>query len=179
MDYQKYYGKTSMTMNLHCLLHLIECVEDLGPLWAYSMFSFESFNGTLKKYGYSTNVINQIVEKIVINSKQNENMLSSSEYFANPVTIPMSTDETNCIKTYGDITSIKFYATFHKGFIVFTSTSYTRAKKTADFFVSTRSDRIGKIKYFFQIEISKYAVIDQYVIEKSVDQFLYVQPMSR
>lgn len=52
-------------------------------------------------------------------------------------------------------------------------------KKTADFFVSTRSDRIGKIKYFFQIEISKYAVIDQYVIEKSVDQFLYVQPMSR
>lgn len=65
--YQLFYGKTKMTMNVHCLLHLIECVGNLGPLWTFSMFCFESFNGTLKKYCEDlNNVVNQVLERLII-----------------------------------------------------------------------------------------------------------------
>lgn len=49
-EYQDLYGKSQMTMNVHGLKHLVDTVEDMGPLWAYSMFAFESLNGRLKKY---------------------------------------------------------------------------------------------------------------------------------
>ena len=35
-------------MNVHLLCHLVDCVTNWGPLWAYSCFTFESFNGQLK-----------------------------------------------------------------------------------------------------------------------------------
>lgn len=39
-----------MGINIHSLLHLSSTVEEMGPLWAYSCFSFESFNGILLKH---------------------------------------------------------------------------------------------------------------------------------
>lgn len=38
-------GEQHMTINIHSLLHLAECVRNLGPLWASSCFPFESANG--------------------------------------------------------------------------------------------------------------------------------------
>lgn len=71
-EYEVFYGKCAMTMNVHCLTHLVDCVRSLGPLWAHSMFTFESFNGTLKKYGESSNyVINQVLEKIILSASEN------------------------------------------------------------------------------------------------------------
>ena len=32
------YGENEMTINVHSLRHLVDNVEDLGPLWAYSAF---------------------------------------------------------------------------------------------------------------------------------------------
>lgn len=32
------YGPQFMTYNVHQLLHLRDCVEDLGPLWSHSCF---------------------------------------------------------------------------------------------------------------------------------------------
>ena len=33
-------GPQFMTYNVHQLLHLRDCVEDLGPLWSHSCFFF-------------------------------------------------------------------------------------------------------------------------------------------
>lgn len=73
-EYQSLYGKTRMNMNAHSATHLVDCVRNNGPLWAYSMFHFESYNGKLKAFGEdSVNVVNQIVEKIVAqNTKLNK-----------------------------------------------------------------------------------------------------------
>ena len=38
-----------MTSNVHGLLHLPECVRNLGPLWAHSCFPFEEANRDLLK----------------------------------------------------------------------------------------------------------------------------------
>jgi len=53
VDFQKYYGKNSMTYNVHLLLHLTKSVENWGPLWATNCFCFENGNRLLllmKKY---------------------------------------------------------------------------------------------------------------------------------
>ena len=41
-------------MNVHLLIHLSQCVQDWGPLWAYSCFQFESANNYLKKLFHGT-----------------------------------------------------------------------------------------------------------------------------
>ena len=43
-DVEKLYSLTAMTYNVHQLLHLVKSIEDWGPLWAHSAFSFESAN---------------------------------------------------------------------------------------------------------------------------------------
>ena len=59
------YGDRYMTCNVHQLLHLPEMVRQMGPLWAYSCFSFENANGNILKFFNGTqNVDFQIVETI-------------------------------------------------------------------------------------------------------------------
>ena len=38
-----------MSANVHGLLHLPQCVRNLGPLWCHSCFQFENANGELLK----------------------------------------------------------------------------------------------------------------------------------
>lgn len=45
--FQEYYRHNKMTMNVHMVKHVPESVDYLGPLWCYSMFSFEPNNGIL------------------------------------------------------------------------------------------------------------------------------------
>ncbi|WAQ94315.1 hypothetical protein MAR_006786 [Mya arenaria] len=55
------YHDNIMGLNMHNLLHLTTCVRNWGPLWAWSCFSFESFNGQIKKTVHGTgNVCLQI-----------------------------------------------------------------------------------------------------------------------
>lgn len=56
-----------MTLNMHALLHLPQCVRDSGPLWVTSCFSFESANGELTKLFHGTqNLECQIVASVKI-----------------------------------------------------------------------------------------------------------------
>ena len=55
------YGKENVGMNVHNLGHLVDGVRQWGPLWAYSCFGFESFNGEILKSVHGTgNVCNHI-----------------------------------------------------------------------------------------------------------------------
>lgn len=42
------YGEENVTFNCHQLIHLTESVQNWGPLWATSTFSFERNNGNLR-----------------------------------------------------------------------------------------------------------------------------------
>lgn len=53
--YEILYGKNNMTNNIHLLLHLPKAVEQFGPLWTTSCYSFENLNGILKNYVHSSN----------------------------------------------------------------------------------------------------------------------------
>ena len=59
------YGVRFSTANVHLLLHLVDSVKALGPLWTHSCFSFEDKNGYLLKLFHGTqNVAFQIVSAV-------------------------------------------------------------------------------------------------------------------
>lgn len=67
-EFEKLYQTINMTYNVHLLSHLSKCVENCGPLWCYSNFSFENHNGILSKYVKGTkDVVKQISSKYIFN----------------------------------------------------------------------------------------------------------------
>lgn len=179
MKYEIYYGKTSMTMNVHTLLHLVECVQHMGPLWAYSMFVFESFNGRLKKFGQnSPNVINQIVEKMYIqSSKTNENIPKNAKLVQLSDKISEATigkREFATIQKICGIEKCQFYATFNRGSIKFTSKIYKKARNSIDYFLHFENNCYGKVLFYFEQEKS-YALIEEFVLENKIDHVMYVR----
>lgn len=61
------YGDRYHTLNIHQLLHLPDCVIQLGPLWTHSCFYFETANGDLTKLFQGTqNVDIQILSSVNI-----------------------------------------------------------------------------------------------------------------
>ena len=77
------YSERYLTLNMHSLLHLPKCVEELGPLWVYSCFPFEDINGTLLDLFHGTqNVESQIMYSvnIVQNLPKMLGCLTTSKY---------------------------------------------------------------------------------------------------
>lgn len=64
---EKLYGDRQLTYNVHMLLHLGLCVKRWGPLWAWSAFPFESFNGFLSRIVHGSKHIGQeLINNIII-----------------------------------------------------------------------------------------------------------------
>lgn len=180
-EYEILYGKCNMTMNVHSLLHVSQCVESLGPLWAYSMFSFESFNGTLKKYAKSpNNVIHQVTESIVINFNSSFKITKErkSEILGNEINVRLSILDSIVLRQHKIFGSMKFFSTMKRGSIKFTSTNYFAAKITIDYFVRTNDNKYGKVKYYIENDSAIYVLIDEYSTEQYIDHILLAKPRS-
>lgn len=164
-----------MTMNVHNLLHLVDCVNHMGPLWSYSMFAFESFNCKMKRSGKdSTNVTNQILEKIAIECG-NVNTEKHIEIESGLGTI-LKPQEKNALEQCGFSNVSQFYATYKRKSVLFTSDSYTKAQKTRDCYVSFSNGTYGKIKFYFKSCDSSFALIEELKVLKEFDQFKEVMP---
>ena len=50
---QDLYGKDCITPNMHLHCHLVECILDFGPVYAFWCFSFERYNGILGTYQHN------------------------------------------------------------------------------------------------------------------------------
>lgn len=59
LQMEELYEDRYLTFNLHCLLHLVDKVKDLGPLWSHSCFFYEDLNGDLRSLFHGTNNIQQ------------------------------------------------------------------------------------------------------------------------
>ena len=77
---EKLYGQAALGLNFHNLTHLVSCVRRWGPLWAWSCFCFESFNGELKKSVHGTgNVCKQIFWAMQVQKKVETENIKDSE----------------------------------------------------------------------------------------------------
>lgn len=64
------YPHEMLAYNIHCLIHLCQCVQNWGPLWGYSCFGFENMNGHLRKNIHGTrNTLPQLVHTIRMQQK--------------------------------------------------------------------------------------------------------------
>ncbi|XP_066934755.1 uncharacterized protein [Clytia hemisphaerica] len=65
-----YGGERYYTYNVHNLLHMTTAVENLGPLWCQSAFSYEDYNGDFKYLFHGTQSVSmQIVTNTIIQHK--------------------------------------------------------------------------------------------------------------
>lgn len=77
-EFQTLYGEINMTYNVHLLTHIPECVQQCGPLWAYSNFHFEGNNGRLKYFVKgSTDVIKQVVSKYTLSKLLDDDSINN------------------------------------------------------------------------------------------------------
>lgn len=62
------YGKEMVTPNMHLHMHLLDCVLDYGPVYAFWLFSFERYNGILGDYGTNQQAVElQLMRKFTTN----------------------------------------------------------------------------------------------------------------
>lgn len=161
-QYEQYFGRVNMKMNIHSLLHLVSSVRHFGPLWCYSMFTFESYNGFLKSFVVAPNdFLYQITTRYI----------GSKILPAKPVdrTVGLK-DKTNVSfdmdglkEALGDYTSdgeIVCYCRYEKDNTQFTSKVYSRAKQTIDYIIITNENIIGQVGFYFASNSIPYALIE-------------------
>lgn len=66
--FEELYGKEKVTPNMHLHTHLLDCVLDYGPVYAFWLFSFERYNGILGDYGTNQRSVEmQLMRKFTSN----------------------------------------------------------------------------------------------------------------
>jgi len=64
------YGSRYETFNVHCLLHLHDCVKNIRPLWTSSCFWYEDYNGDLRRLFRGKNKVElQIAFSVCVQQK--------------------------------------------------------------------------------------------------------------
>lgn len=64
--FQDLYGLRYCTLNLHQLVHLVDCVKQTGPLFVNNCFIFEDLNGFIVKHIHGTQGIDTQLVNIVV-----------------------------------------------------------------------------------------------------------------
>ncbi|OXA39279.1 hypothetical protein Fcan01_25885 [Folsomia candida] len=71
------YDSSYCSFNVHLVSHSVDCVKNWGPLWAYSLFQFENYNGVLtNSFSGTTEVGLQIAKKLIIAQRIKAEILS-------------------------------------------------------------------------------------------------------
>lgn len=183
--YQDLYGEEHMTMNVHQLNHIVFCVENLGPLWSQSMFSFESNNATFSRYVIgSTDIIAQLTSRYMIDrSTQRQLHQKRSDAFVHlsvKKKIRLSDSEAAILNAnnifFEKNDSVQTYCVYRRYNQRFTSLNYTAAKKTIDYFVKLNNGTLGKVKYYFERENVNYMVLEQYECYEQLNHLCEIGP---
>ena len=67
-QFEELYGRDKVTPNMHVHTHLLDCVLDYGPVYAFWLFSFERYNGILGDYGTNQRAVEiQLMRKFTSN----------------------------------------------------------------------------------------------------------------
>lgn len=175
-DFQAHYGQLNMTMNIHCLLHIVDCVRNFGPLWCYSMFSFEGYNGLLKSFAVApTNILHQIMIRYLWSKRiEGEETVETPNLSVLKNKIKRAPQEHHIAAIQeADLNeeNVEFYARFQKSNTVFTSRAYRTPEKTIDYFIETNNGRFGAIEIYFSLNFEFYAIMEELTVLRKMFQF--------
>lgn len=174
-QFQEYYGENKMTMNINMLKHIPQSVENLGPIWCYSMFSFETNNGILGGYFNGTHdIIKQIALRYILKRKQNDSDVCNKsskrviwKILEPKTTIDLTGTEMVALSEHKIpvLNNEKFiaYERLQKDDNIYTSVLYKKAQKSIDYFISFGDEKIGKIKFYFFHNNMEYAMVNVFL----------------
>lgn len=180
-QFQVYYGKNSVTINLHLLRHYAVSVLNSGPLWCHSMFTFEAKIGELKR-SFNCNV--DVVEQIALNYciKADTERAESTEIELTPTIIrPSSTKEIkteyeNAVIAAGfDLKDIQFWGYEMQWKRKNFKTTSSLVTKSIDYFLEMKDGSIGKAELFLRFE-KTYVLIRIYDVVKVYNHLKLVKP---
>lgn len=168
-QFEQYYGKNAVTMNVHLLIHMCNAVRNLGPLWAQSTFAFESNNGVIaRNITTKTNVLHQMAKKYVLRrdipAAKKINEVAGVLVQGGVKKIKPYDDEKNVLSKYGILCDmIPIYERIQ---VRGTSYSCIRYKKTksADYFIMYRSGQMGIVRFFIKHKKNVFVLIDEHEI---------------
>lgn len=170
-------------MNVHLIQHLVQTVRNHGPLQAQSAFHYEDFNGYLANFVKgNTDVLLEISNKYLLKkSLQQTKVADSSEdkLLGKPEKIALTEKAAAAIKQKNIFLAqdrwIYMYKRCMKSQRTYTSESYTRAKTTVDYFAMFSSNVLGKVRFYFKINESTYALVTPFKISTMIDHLWEVE----
>lgn len=151
------YGTSVVTLNVHLLRHYALIARNAGPLWAYSLFGFESNMGVLARYSSNpANVVEQITEKYIISHSFNgENQPDNKPKFS--ISKNVTTEYDHILKQHGldeidgKTTKIAKGKTLYKSILC-------KDTGSVDYFLEMKDGVIGSV-IFYAIKDSKIFVL--------------------
>lgn len=181
-DYGMLYGSNRVTMNVHRLIHVVDSVRNCGPLWATSLFHFESNNAYILKFVNGTkDILLQIACKYSLAShltkeKGNTNKGKKKIILKNPIQISLNEEmheilENLDVRTIG--ATFNGFTSMNRDEIKYTSTNYTLAKRTADYFVLLEDGVFVKILLYFEHPVLKQLmIVERFAVKRNFHQFV-------
>lgn len=178
--FEYFYGKNSVTINVHLVRHYEPSVIDTGPLWCHSMFPFESNIGEIKR-SFNCNV--DLVEQIAFNYSMKANLNDKlSEDYEIPTVLRLKVrllppHQVQLLETIGWTQTggeynIGFEMRWKK--IVYKSVKSV-ITKSIDYFIQLGDGSIGAIEFFIQLD-KAYAFVRKYIVIKSYNHLHQIQP---
>lgn len=181
--FEDLYGKHNVTINLHLLRHLPECVKYLGPLWAQSSYGFESTNGIVIKSNTSTkDMTHQLVWKYVMkhtisNADQSEKIEMS---LRRKKTLKLNSSESQLFAENGVEIQNQNYLTIYTDLVLRGVQYKSRESKEIakiDYFVELTNGIVASVHYYTIYDFVLYAVIEKCEIVDTYDHFIEINRM--
>jgi hypothetical protein len=176
--FQELYKDVNVTMNVHMLRHVTKNVRNLGPLWAFSTFGFESNNGVLKRYVNGTSkVILQVAQKYVLNQSFASNistLISPAKLIGAGKRIVIDEKHKQVVNDVFIGDRLHIYTSIEKKSKKLTSTSY-KLTNSIDYFLLFDDNSVGKALYYFQHEGKIYVLFELYLSISNCSHLIKIQ----
>lgn len=170
-EFEELYGREAVTMNIHLLRHYKESVINSGPLWATSLFGFESNIGVICKPAKNcpSNELEVMSYDYCLwrsnkQSMSEDTAILRGKWETVPDTIATILQENQIFPSkknrffIGD--TVKINAQHFKSM-------KSKKTKSTDHFIEMKDNVIGSIQLFIEFENKIYLVLQEYnVIER-------------
>lgn len=184
-NFETLYGKENITMNTHMIKHIPTAVENNGPLWSYSLFGFESMNGVVVKANTCNDkILSQLVWKYCMRrTLEDEPIQNLTEEIklSGKSTILLNAQEkaifNDSMMEYPENGVLDTHKSVKLNGEIFKSL-LSKESTTIDYFIKTKNNVIGAVKFYFVRDFIIYALIENYRVMKNFDHFLCVEEMN-
>lgn len=176
-NYERLYGRSNVTFNVHLLQHLPEVVRNLGPVWTQSCFVFETNNRYLVQGVMGTvNVVPQIIKKYILRKSQETNDegvhlgVNKISLLGRAHRITLA-DE---LRKVVDMEALEVHYRLRINSAIYTS-SYYKSTNSIDSFVEFVSGEIAEVKFYFADACQLYVCGTMFNVMNKKNQYMQIE----